>query len=359
LLTSELLATVKPKLDRISRTKAASGTVAWEISTASLETSAQSSISVRIRESPEGPRLAVEASVHKLALGHNILGNADGFQGRVRELLATVSEKLEMSLPPVEQWMVRRVDVALVFDLGGPRQVEQFFRGMRGCIYPRRKVNQYGLESIHAPGSVAAIKLYHKGPEFQKHGREYRKRITPAAAMFLQEQADRRLRVEVELKARRLAMIPAARVAGRQPLVCEVTDEILERMFEAELDVLMRERLSGLAIVRRQEEVHARLRELFKRPKADSLLGFWTLMTTQGEDAIRSKFPKSTFYRQRKQLVGAGVAWQRTDAPDAEGEPSPMEGLTLCRSDPRRCAETIEEARAMVAAADRSEPEGD
>jgi integrase len=114
-----------------------------------------------------------------------------------------------------------------------------------------------------------------------------------------------------------------------------------------------------------------RIRREFGVEVARCYLGHADIRTTQlyssmdeakameGEDAIRSKFPRSTFYRQRKQLAGAGVAWQRTDTADAAGAPDPMEGLTLRRSDPRRCGETIEEARAMVAAAARSKPEGD
>jgi II/X family phage/plasmid replication protein len=222
---------------------------------------------------------------------------------------------------------------------------------MRGCVYPRRKVSTYGLESIYAPGAITSVKLYHKGPEFRKNGRELRKTLSVAAGELLQSAADRRLRVEVEIKPRRLARIRTARRARRKPMVREVSDAWLEKIFNDELDRLLRERLSSLPIVRRQDEVFERLRSMYSRRRAEVLFGLWTVLSTQGEDATRAKYARSSFYRNRRLLVDAGVAWTRTDNPDGEGKPQPLEGLTLRRSDPRRCIETIEEARAMLAKA--------
>ncbi len=348
LLADELHAELASNLDLISRAAAGTGEITWQFSTRAIEGSHQSSINLRIKDAEDGKHLVVEGSVHKLALGHNILGNADGFQARAGELVRLVGEKLGVALAEPSGWFVHRVDVARLFDLGSAEEVAQFFRGLRGCVFPRRKVNQYALESTFAPGTVSAVKLYHKGPEFMKHGRELRKRLDPSSARLLQREADKRLRVEVELKPRRLATIAAARKERRKPYVREVNDAWLDAQFDRELDLLLRERRSNLAIVRRQNEVHARLRELYARGRADNLFGLWTVLSTQGEDATKAKYARSSFYRNRKLLEDAGVAWTRTDNPDAAGTPTPFAGLTLRRDDPRRCIETIEQARAML-----------
>lgn len=351
LLDAALLAQLISKLDRISKTHGDTGEIAWELSTGAVEGSHHSSIHLRVSDHEDGKRFVVEGSVHKLALGHNILGNADSFRARAGELVRFVESKLDLALSEADGWSVQRVDVALLFDLGSASEVAQFFRGMRGCVFPRRKVAQYGLESIYAPGTVTSVKLYHKGPEFKKNGRELRKLLDPRVAQFLQDTADRRLRVEVELKPRRLATIAAARMAKRKPFVREVDDAWLEAQFNEELDRLLRDRKSALPIVRRQDEVHERLRASYTRARADNLYGIWSILSTQGEDTTKAKFPRSSFFRNRKALADAGVAWTRTDNPDAAGTPSPLDGLTLRRDDPRRCAETIEESRALMARA--------
>jgi II/X family phage/plasmid replication protein len=358
-LSADVVAAIKFKLDVISRTKVETGEVAWSFSTGSLAAAAGSSIHLRIYEKPEGTELAVEASVHKLALGHNVLGNADGFQARVAELIACVSRMLDLELPDAGAWSVHRVDVALLFEFESSAEVTQFFRGMRGCVFPRRKVHAYGLESIYAPGSVTSIKLYHKGPEFKANGRELRKLLHPEQSRLLQGAADRRLRVEVEIKSRRLDRIGCARRERRRPFVREVTDAWLETTFYAELFRLLRERVSSLPIVRRQDEVLERLRATYSRPRAERLYGLWTVLSLQGEDATREKYARSSYYRNRKLLVDAGVAWLRTDTPDAAGTPDVLAGLTLRRDDPRRCRETLDEARAMLEAAGPRSSEGD
>jgi II/X family phage/plasmid replication protein len=358
-LAPESVAELEPKLDSISRVAAKTGEVTWQISTGSVEGSHQSSVHLRIQNGPDGKLLIVEGSVHKLALGHNVLGNAVGFRSRAAELVGCVAQNLGAALSAPDDWSVQRVDVARVFDLGSPEAVAQFFRGLRGCIYPRRKVNQYGLESIHAPGVITSVKLYHKGPEFKAHGGELRKQLQYPAARFLQGEADKRLRVEVEIKPRRLATIAPARKERRKPFVREVFDAWLEAQFDRELDRLMRERRSSLTVVRRQDAVHARLREVYARRRADNLFGVWTVLSTHGEDGTRARYPRSSFFRNRKLLQDAGVAWTRTDSPDAAGTPDPIEGLTLRRDDPRRCTESIDDARAMLERAAASSSEGD
>ena len=347
-------ATVKAlegKLDCISRTKAETGEIVWELSTGAVEGSHHSSINVRLMNDPEGKRLAIEGSVHKLALGHNVLGNADGFQGRACELIGFVGGKFQIELPDAGCWSVYRVDASLMFDLGSFEQVQMWFRGMGHCAFPRRKLRRYGEETIYFPGTVSSIKLYHKGPEFKKNSRELRKHVGDSAWRFLQAAADRRLRVEVEIKPRRLEVDGARVRERRKAYVREIDDKWLERIFNEEVDRVFRELKSALPIVRRHEEVWVRLSSTYSPRRATVLFGLWSVLCLEGEEAAKRRCADSTFYRNRKLLVEAGIAWTRTDLEDAEGSPDPLDGLTFRRDDPRRCRETIDEARAQLAAA--------
>jgi len=242
---------------------------------------------------------------------------------------------------------VMRVDVAYLFDLGSPGSVRAFFRGLRGIEYPRRKVSAFSLESVHCGGTTTALKLYHKGPEFRKHGKEFRKRLAPEAGKVLQEQADRRLRSEVTIKARGLQRM--YRLRKRMPTVGQVSDEDLERVYREEMERFLRERGGGLEVVREQEAVHQRLNKVFAAGRRDSLFGFWIQLTTNGEDDTRARNSRSTFYRRRKDLVDSGISWHGAKVKD-QARPEVLESLTVQRNDPNRCRETVDQGLAMTGA---------
>ncbi len=347
-LAAEVAGTIEGKLDSIQRISNSTGEVFWYLTTKTLKGSHDSNISVKLVGTDAGRALRVEASIHKFLLGQNVYGNPEGFQERCGELVDRVAAELEVSLPAAGCWQTLRVDWAFAFDLGGADLVGAFFRGMRGCTFPRRKVNRYHFESFHIPGKVTTLKAYHKGPELRANGAALRKSLPPDVSRKLQELADQRLRVEVGIRSARLGRFSKC---GRKslPLVRDLVDSDFEKVYEQEVDRLLRERHEVESkIVRTHEAVAQRLKEKFGGRLCDVLYGFWARLSTQGEDGTRVDVARSTFYRRRKQLEGAGVSWKGTDVVDDRSVVDAFDGLTLKRTDPRRCTETVADALALM-----------
>ena len=144
--------------------------------------------------------------------------------------------------------------------------VQEFFEGIYHVAFPRRKMQKYGNESIFVPGTTTTIKLYHKGPEFQKNDR---KRLAWVLRNFFQENkprdaapdwaqrqayrkvaaiqrlANNRLRAEVEVHAEKLDYD-----FGHKPKVREVTTDYLQAVFDKEIARLLREGSEGVKVVR-------------------------------------------------------------------------------------------------------------
>lgn len=59
------------------------------------------------------PYLMVEASIHKVMLGHNVYGGPTKFLDSARYLVNLVAKLLEVELPVADVWTVHRVDVGL------------------------------------------------------------------------------------------------------------------------------------------------------------------------------------------------------------------------------------------------------
>lgn len=280
----------------------------------------------RVRLEPCEPYLLIEASVHKVKLGHNVYGGPDSFLQAARDLVALVEQLLDVALLPGDYWTVHRVDVANVFNLS-PAQIKAFFDGMQLLSFPRRSAKALkGSASIYFPGKTTTVKFYHKGPEFKVH--DYARLRGFFKAIFthhygpqpdnleraerklraLQRLADRRLRVEVEIHSDKLQYD-----FGRNPTAAEVTDAYLQRVHDAEVERILREGKQGMDTVRTEEAVWRRLENQYPGRLAHVLHAFWQVMATRGDEKARERYSKPTFYRNRKLLEEAGVSWRGSD----------------------------------------------
>lgn len=116
----------------------------------------------------------------------------------------------------------------------------------------------------------------------------------------------------------------------------DITDAYLEQLHEREITRLLREGKSDIKTVRRQIDVARRLNTHYGEVKGGHLLGFWMRLAGLGEDEVKRSTNRATFYRQRKQLVDAGVSWHNADVrPFDQGALPP--DFTPIRTDPRRC----------------------
>lgn len=272
------------------------------------------------------PYLLVEASVHKVMLGHNVYGGPTKFMESCRYLVHLLEKLLEVNLPIADTWTVHRVDVAHVYDLS-KAACKQFFDTMQLVNFPRRKqkASKYDM-AVHFPGKTTTVKFYHKGSEFKAHEparlRAFFKQMfkhiygddeknpdrVDRKIQALQRLADRRLRVEVGINSPKLQYD-----FGCDPRVCEVTDSYLEGMHDKEIERILREGKQGMETVRTTDAVCTRLQNEYGRIAGNRLYGFWQSMCTSGDEKTKDRYTKPTFYRNRKLLEDVGVSWIGSD----------------------------------------------
>ncbi len=289
---------------------------------------------------PCAPYVEIEGSVHKAMLGHNLEGGASDPVAVCSWFVDFVARGLGVELPPALEWEVRRLDAAEVYalDYAG---CEAYVRGLAGADYPRRKILRYGSETVFFPGSTSAIKVYHKGPEFSKHDRgRLRGVVSSDEVAMLQWRANVLLRVEVEIKARKLD----TDFKG-PPKVGQLTEGYITDLFDREIAKMLREGQTAYEIVRTAEAVLERLYGRYSGARASALYGTWLKFAALGEEVARRKMSDRTFYRHRKEMTEAGVSWHGADVALVEAGPIPA-GFSPIRSDPRRV--TGEDARVVT-----------
>lgn len=272
------------------------------------------------------PYLIIEASVHKVMLGHNVYGGPTNFLESCRYLVALVEKLLATDMPLADIWTVHRVDVALVYNLSRPA-CKEFFDSIQLRNFPRRQKKAMKCDmSIYFPGKTTTVKFYHKGDEFKLH--DYSRLRSFFRILFdhlhgtsdknpgrverklkaLQRLADSRLRVEVEVHSDKLQYD-----FGKNPTVAEVTDDYLERIHDTEIERLLREGKPSMDTVRSTTAVITRLQNTYGLTRGGQLYGFWSALCTLNENVVRAKYSRATFFRNRKLLEEAGVSWRASN----------------------------------------------
>lgn len=322
------------------------GELLYELTTASLSGSWDSRVSLRVMREEWAdvggrvqlqrcaPYVLLEGSVHKALLGHNVSGGPEALGAACDWLVADVGVRLGVELPRGLEWILRRVDWAEVYELPDFEAVEEYMWGLNSAEYPRRSVARYGRESIHAGGRTSTVKAYHKGVEFAKHDRKRLKsRIDDGELLQLQDQANRVLRWEVQVKAKKLDEMYRGK-----PRVDEVQVEDLRKLHYTEVRRLVREGEAEVKTVRKQKHVRDRLLEVYDQRKAGLLLGTWHQLVTLGEHETRRHIPRRTFYRHKKALIDAGISWIGSDVVIVPKRSSLPADFSPTLTDPRRVA---------------------
>lgn len=372
-LGERMVQRIERKCERWQRVHGETDEVLFEITRGTLQGSWDSRISIRpMREDyipnkngrpechPCTPYVLLECSVAKVFNGQNIYGNPTDFQATCRELVEHIAAMLDVPLPEAAKWVVRRVDWAESYSLPFPA-IQEFFEGVHIVQFPRRKGNKYGDHGVHFAGKTTTLKIYHKGPEFAKHDAYRMKRFFTIARSLqtpgggpenarwvrnklaaLQRLANNRLRVEVEIHADKLDAD-----FGHKPRVDEVNDEYLTGLHDREVRRLLREGKSGMDTVRLSRSVSQRLSDCYGDTLGNRLHGFWCQLSTHGEDVCKSKYPKPTFYRNRKLLTDAGVSWHCTDVKLIRSVGALPADFAPIRTDPRLCSGRIREKPAL------------
>jgi len=311
------------------------------------------------RNVPCDPYLVIEGSVHKAMVGHNITGGPQSFGPAACWFVNLVAaELLGVSLPHGSEWFVERVDVTETYNLYQPPTgerdddalklargrafdaVSDFIGSLNRVEFPRRKRRSYGLEALQFAGTTTSFSLYHKGPEFAAHdGKKLRDRLTGSELEELQSLANGIMRVEIAVKSKKLrADVESGLlgVKGEKVCVVQVTDAYLQRVHDMEVARVIREGHKDMTIVRLEKEVYARLTDTHGGRLAAPLYALWVRLAAHGEKEVKKSMKRTSFYRQRSQLVAAGCSWAGTDIVIKHSN-IPV-GFSLRRSDPRRDA---------------------
>jgi hypothetical protein len=272
-------------------------------------------------------------------LGHNVFGGPESFEAACQWFVEDVAMVIGIELPSASVWKVRRVDWSECYELPDFEAVEEYVWGLNSAEYPRRSVVRYGRESIFAPGRTTSVKAYHKGLEFAKHdSRRLKSLLGTDDLAQLQDRANRVLRWEVSVKARKLDTDHSGK-----PSVSEVSADYLRELHYREVRRLVREGDDEVETVRKQKDVRDRLLTVYGHRKGGLLLGTWHQLATLGEHETRramavpgSDDPYRTFRRHKAYLRHAGVSWVGADVlvvPKASSLPA---DFSPTKKDPRR-----------------------
>lgn len=270
--------------------------------------------------------VSVECSLHKLLMNHNCYGGSCDIHKSIAYLVRFLENVMSVSLPNSEEWEVKRVDVAKIYHFRDKRICKKIVENLRNSYYTRRKPHIYDT-SVSFPGSTTTVKIYWKGPEFEKHDykrfkkyilREVDKTWNEENCDLIQhklalqmkhfdmvlEKAYRIIRYECEIKARKLKEA----FESETVLVKNLNDERLHEIADTELFKLMKED-ENMEIVRRSDLVLERLHQIYSTNYANALYATWTKLVQFGEQRTKETVSARTFYRHKKLLIEAGVSW--------------------------------------------------
>lgn len=282
------------------------------------------------------PYIYIECSIHKLMLGHNCFGGTDNYNLAIKYLINFIENIFNIKLPYYEEWQVKRIDYAKVFDLGSPLSVQEYLRGLNNANYPRRQVYKYGLTGLYAPGVTTAVKFYHKGIEFKKHDKNRLKHQMDFCDIIdLENKAMNLLRVEVEIKQRKLKNDFEKEVV----YVKDITTEYLNKIYNIEVNKIIKEGNENMKILRDVRDVKNRLIIQYGNSLGNTILNTWFQLTTLGEELVKKTMSKSTYYRHIQYLKYCNISWLNTDVTIIDNKIVPNDFLPL--TDDIRCINEV------------------
>jgi len=325
-ISEEIKIAVEQFCERRTSLDIASGEIKYEYTTGSLMNSSDCRLSLKVLTEKweydtlsghtlklrSEPYLRIECSIHKQMLGHNVYGGSSDFQGCIRWLISSLNERIGVILPSWESWKVLRIDVAEIFVMSSKEVVSEWFRLVQRVEYSRRNVksSRYGESGIYFPGTSTTTKIYHKGIEFKKNDyKRVKLMLGDDIANRVLELADKIIRVEVEVKSRKLRYD-----FGSIPVILQIDDDYLRNIFDDEVKKMKLDMNDEcLSICNRSKEVEKILYSGFNAGLAGALYGMWVRLSAFGESEVRKTMTKSTFQKYKKLLRDSGVSWLNTD----------------------------------------------
>ena len=305
------------------------GNVEWEIFNGTLIGSYDNRISIKLVDREiysvlengkmvtytrilENYKIEIECSLHKAMLGHNVIGGSSRFKEQCKWLIEEFEKLIGMELPDAMSWEVLRVDTAEIFNVNP----EKYFKSVGHLYYPRKGkvgITPHGNESFDISTTMIYFKAYDKGKEFKKHGYKVVSQVYGQAyADFLQKMANNILRIEVELRHKKLKAM-----YGHNPVVADIEDDDLKKVWDEEVAKILQFNLDfkdGGEVYNTSDKVRTRLLDMCNSAReARTLLGTWTQLATFGEEVCKDMICGSTLRRHKSRLKEFGISWISTD----------------------------------------------
>ena len=98
-----------------------------------------------------------------------------------------------------------------------------------------------------------------------------------------------------------------------QVTIREIKINEIKNIWDKEVSKVIKENQIKDTIINTSTEVIKQLDDRYNKRTTSALYGFWTLLSTKGEEHAKNMYPNSTFYRYRDYLVKAGITWRNTD----------------------------------------------
>lgn len=283
--------------------------IEWE----KFETFVSDSGKIINKKVPCEPYLIVECSLNKIFFGHNVFGGSDDFK-QFELLIKFLEVEFALSLPSWHNWIIRRLDYALNFNLGN-LNTRRYMINLSNSYFSRRKLKKFNDTGLYWSGSTTTLKLYHKGAEFKTHDRSRLKLfMNPSDVKKIQNIADDLLRVEVEIKPRKIKYDNERLLkiweyyylnSNKEPI------QYFKNIYNIEvakmLKIINTDESNQYYI--KYDDVKEKLFNDYTNNKASILLGTWLKLSLEGEESVKSSMTNTTFYRHRKELIDSNCNW--------------------------------------------------
>lgn len=239
-----------------------------------------------------GASISIEGSPARLMGDNNVFGSDDP-QECARQMIEAVGKSRGCILPTWTAWKLTRMDCTQNYDCG--QQVRQALEVLRNTSGGHLKVNSTHPDFVtwNRPSTFWQAKAYHKGIHLAKQVKKGR----AAASDELIELAQRLMRFEVQFgthffKDEGLSIATVTREKAME-IFTRIASRIIPVNAEINSDQVLLEALVNALGSR----------------KARSVFSTWLLIKSVGEQgALSSGMARSTFYKHRKALLGAGLA---------------------------------------------------
>lgn len=279
------------------------------------------------------PYIVVECSLHKLFLGHNVIGGSCRIKKSIHYLVGLLQDIMNVNLPCHFDWIIERIDIAYIYDLGSNENILKLIYQMKNLKYPKRKVPVTYPTSIYFCGSVNTTKIYAKYQEFIKRDykriikyyknkidllytrrdKDYDMEIMKCENKIkwidgIKERSKSIIRIEVEIKKRKILDL-----FGKEEITVIMLDDNILKLYYNEV---VNKLFVGVEVVGMKvssQSVLEKLRNNCSSVNARSIFCTWSNLALNGEHYTMGTMSKTTYYRHIQKLKELACYWVQTD----------------------------------------------